>query len=929
MATTTRKKKSDPHTTPAMRQFKAFKAQHPDCVLFFRMGDFYETFYDDAVLCNKVLGITLTERTAGVPMAGVPYHAIENYLRRMVEAGYRIAIADQIQDPKEAKGIVDRAVTRVITPGTLIDEALLDDGQANLVAAITFDESGDESSASVAVAELSTGLFEVFEVPGADLPGEMARLNPNELLFVETVAGEAPKRVTQLINGLSCALTPRPVWHFRPVESLEALTNHFGVSSMRGFGFDDDELVLRPAGALLRYFTETQRSGNNGIIFSKNVTAEKGSDPANTALNHLRPPVRRVTDEFVLLDQTSLQSLEIERTMRSGRVAGSLLGIFNHCLTPMGKRLLRSWLCYPLRDLKTITKRQRSVGIIMDDRSFADLLEEQLRQIQDVARMAGRITMGRATPRDLVGLGNSLQPIKALLDLLDQRPAFVDEYDIINRVHADLTPLAERIKAECVDAPPAHMRDGGLIRDGVDQPLDEARGLQNDANAWLAEYQETIIKECGISSLKVGYNRVFGYYIECSTANSSRVPDTFTRKQTLKNAERYITPELKEFETKVLNAEQNAINREQYLFSQLCHAASGVVPALMDFASVTASLDVLSCFAHRALQRGYTRPTIVEEPTLDIRGGRHPVLDELLRDQFVANDCRLHVSRCAGISDDDQLDSNAESLSDTQSDEKTLALITGPNMAGKSTYIRQIALLTLLAHTGSYIPAERATIGLVDRIFTRIGASDELHAGRSTFMVEMTETANILHHATKHSLVILDEIGRGTSTLDGLSLAWAIAEYLAGVGARTLFATHYHELTSLADRLDEVCNLHVAVREWKEEIVFLYRILAGRTDRSYGIHVAKIAGLPKEVTERADELLETLEVQTERTTFAEVPDAPQGGSRIGAASGQLSLFTEYLTHPVVDDLLRVDIEALSPLEAFDLLRRLRKKAEES
>ncbi len=896
--TKTKSRKSDPHTTPAMRQFHRFKEERPDCVLFFRMGDFYETFYDDAVLCHKVLGITLTERTKGVPMAGVPYHAIENYLRRLIEAGHRVAVADQIQDPKEAKGIVDRAVTRVLTPGTLVDEALLDDARANSVAAIVFHEAGDDSNASIAIAELSTGCFEIVDVASVDLLGEIARLGPCELLHVETSTGEPPTRVSRLTQTLECALTPRPSWQFREGEAHEALTEHFGVKTLSGFGLDEYDPALTAAGALIRYFNETQPQKKNG----------------ESRLRHLQPPTRRMTDAFVQIDATSLQSLEIERTIRGNQIEGTLLGIFRQCSTPMGKRQLRTWLCFPLRDLNHIQRRQRCVGAMIDDRVFLDGLRSSMAEIQDVARIAGRIAMSRATPRDLVGLGRSLQPIQSLIELIDLRPAFQDSYETLQKLSALLAPLSKRIDAQCVDSPPGHMRAGGLFRDGIDASLDESRLLQRDANAWLVDYQERITAESGIASLKVGFNRVFGYYIEVSIANSSKVPDSFTRKQTLKNAERYITPELKEFETKVLNAEGRAIEREQHLFNELCAVAADANQPLAEFADCVATLDVLACFAQRAMQRGYTCPTMVDDSTLDIQGGKHPVLDELLRDQFVPNDAQLNVHNAATGADD----------------RKTLAIITGPNMAGKSTFIRQVALLTLLAHTGSYIPAESATIGITDRIFTRIGASDELHAGRSTFMVEMTETAIILHHATPRSLVILDEIGRGTSTLDGLSLAWAIVEQLAEVGPRTFFATHYHELTSINERLPNVCNLNVAVREWEDEIIFLYRILPGKTDRSYGIHVAKIAGVPTNVIDRANQLLATLEVQTGQTPMPAAAPPPTGDSTNRMSSdnsGQMALFTEFMPHPVINELKAIPIESLSPLEAFDLLRRLQKESQ--
>ncbi|MCC6906342.1 MAG: DNA mismatch repair protein MutS [Phycisphaerales bacterium] len=889
---------SDPTDTPAMRQYMAFKKQHPECVLFFRMGDFYEMFFDDALLVHKVLGITLTERTKGVPMAGVPYHAVENYLRRMIEQGYRVAVADQVQDPREAKGVVDRAVTRVLTAGTLVDETLLDDARSNHVAAVLFTEAGDDSPAVLALAELSTGSFEIVDVEGGALADEVNRLGVDELLYAETATGEAPPRVAAVREASSCALTGRPTWHFRHSDGHEALSRHFGVATLAGFGLADDDPGLAPAGALLRYLSETQ-----------------GGQEQGSRLAHIRPPIRRALAGYLTIDATSLRSLEVERTMRTGETDGSLMGVFlRHVRTPMGKRLLRDWLCFPLRDIEAINARQRPVEALIEDRETARLLGERLGAMNDVARIAGRMNMGRATPRDLVALGRSAAALDDLHTLLAANVALHPLAESLDGLGGAIQALGESIVQRCVDSPPNHLREGGLVREGVDAQLDECRSLQTDANDWLARYQRQLIESTGINSLKVGYNRVFGYYIEVTAVHSSRVPDTFSRKQTLKNAERYITPDLKEFESKILTARDRAIDREQVLFAQMCREAAGHAAGLAQFARLVAELDVLRGFAEQAVRGRYVRPKIVEETCIDVVAGRHPVLDEILKDRFVPNDCRLGV----GCEEPD---------ADAPAQPATLALITGPNMAGKSTYIRQIAIITLLAHTGSFVPAESATIGLTDRLFTRIGASDELHAGRSTFMVEMTETANILHHATQRSLVILDEIGRGTSTLDGLSLAWAIAEQLARTRARTLFATHYHELTSIAEQDKSVCNLHVAVREWADEIIFLYRIVPGRTDRSYGIHVAKIAGLPSSVVQRALGLLDTLEVHTERTN-GKLRGAA-GGNAPARGEGQLHLFTEFVASPVLEELRKLDFDGLTPLQAFDALRRLREIAEQS
>jgi DNA mismatch repair protein MutS len=899
-----------------MRQHARFKAEHPECVLFFRMGDFYEMFDDDARLCHKVLGLTLTERTAGVPMAGVPYHSVEGYLRRMIQAGYRVAVCEQVQDPKDAVGVVDRSVTRVITPGTLVDEMLLDETQTNTTAAIQFVDPGERSAAILALAELSTGKFTLIDLPAETVIDELVRLRPSELLHVETADGGVPPRVEAIRVAVGCALTARPAWSFRRNDARDLLREHFGVMNLSGFGLADDDPAIAPAGALLRYLQETQMTEQMAPAMHGDKTADSGR---YSGLSHLRPPKREIAGQFVTIDAASLRSLEIERTMRSGQTDGSLLSVFQRCCTSMGKRLLRQWLCFPLRDISAIKARQRVVGDLLADPDFAQQLSDQIARVQDVARIVGRIATRRATPRDLVALGISVDIIHRLRELLDHHPAFEPRAARLSELGQPLGPLAVSITERCVSDPPTHMREGGLFRDEVDAELDEARMLQRDAHTWLAAYQKRLVEQTQIHSLKVGYNNVFGYYIEITHANTQKVPAAFSRKQTLKNAERYITPELKEFEEKVTTAQARAIEREKILFEKLCIQASRLAGALSEFADIVAELDVLSCFAQVARRNNYVKPELVEAPILGIHQGRHPVLDRTLGERFVPNDCVLGRERAGSSSSPSRAGAEDGAA-------RTLALITGPNMAGKSTFIRQVALVVLLAHTGSYVPAEAATVGAVDRIFTRIGASDELHAGQSTFMVEMTETANILHHATDRSLVILDEIGRGTSTLDGLSLAWAIAESLASSACRTLFATHYHELTSLADRLPNVTNLHVSVREWgapgSEEIIFLYRILPGRTDRSYGIHVAKIAGLPPETVRRAQQLLETLAVQTENphTQWPQVPAELK--PQTPAKGAQLGLFTEYLNHPVVEELRQLDLDGMTPMQAFDALRKL-------
>jgi DNA mismatch repair protein MutS len=851
-----------------MRQYDRFKRAHPGCLLFFRMGDFYELFDEDAVTAHKALGITLTERTKGVPMAGVPFHAAEGYLRRLVEQGFRVAVCEQVQDPKEAKGVVERAVLRVVTPGTLVDDSLLDAGESNRVAAMV--PATNDRAGALAWAELSTGAFACVELTNSELIDEIARLSPAELLLPEgteaspALAAAAPARLE------------RAGWTFAPRDGGDLLRKHFGVASLSGYGLQDEGAAAGAAGALLRYMLDTQAS----------VAGDAG-------LRHLQPPRPLARERFVNIDAACLRALEIERTYRSGGSEGTLLRAMEQPRTAMGRRLIRQWLVQPSRDLDEIRSRHDRVGALLgNDQARADTLA-CLEGVQDVARIAARTSLGRATPRDLAALGRSITNASLLAQALPAHAAFDADRAQLRETCVELGGLARLITDACVDEPPSHMREGGLFRDGFDSELDEARLLQRDADSWLTKYQQGLIERTGIPSLKVGYNRVFGYYIEVTNAHAERIPADFARRQTVKNAERCVTPELREFEVKVLSAERRAIDREQRLFADLCTRAGAALSNLQTLADAVAQLDTLTAFAATARALGHARPTMTEQPVLLVTGGRHPVLERTLGRRFVANDCELGPA-----------------------DASTLALITGPNMAGKSTYIRQNALIVILAHAGAFVPAESATVGLVDRVFTRVGSGDELHLGQSTFMVEMLETARILHQATERSLVVMDEIGRGTSTLDGLSLAWSIAEQLAARGCRTLFATHYHEITSLSDRLPRVRNLHVTVREWEDGIVFLHRIEAGRADRSYGIHVAKLAGLPREAVSRAEEILESLAVHSPATPASPPP------AKAASAPRQLDLFTEYLPHPVVDALRKVNLNALSPMQAFDVLRTL-------
>lgn len=941
------KPSSEPRQSPAMQQYHRFKQRHADCLLFFRIGDFYELFDDDAVKASRLLGLTLTQRQSGIPMAGVPFHQLETYLKKLVALGQRVAVGEQLIDASQAKGIVPRAVTRVITPGTLVDDALLENDVPATLAAILFTGDGEGSPASLAIAEVSTGSFVIVECdgPGA-IVDELARRGVREVLYAEPADGAVPPRVASVLKTLSISGTPRPGWHFRHDESREALLKQFGVGTLAGFGMSDTDPAIPAAGALVRYLAETQTISDEAKREARDAGAE--TNLSKTTLAHLRPPRRELSSKHLTIDAVSLRALEVVQTMRAGAGVsgglagassdGSLLGLFlsgagasgkgSWCRTAMGKRLLREWFCRPLRCAKEIGARQDAVATLLEDRTLSAKVGEELAEVQDIARIAGRLALGRATPRDVLALARSLARGEAITGLIEGAKSLGAWRESLASALPPTRVVRERVMASFVEEPPAHGREGGIFRDGVDAALDESRSLQRDAGSWLAAYQEKLIAEFDLPSLKVGFNRIFGYYIELPQAQARQAPPQLSRKQTLKNAERFTTPELAEFEKKVMSAESRAIERERELFVAVCEELLSLLDPVATIAESLSSLDCLLAFADKSQKRGWVRPDLVEQPVLSIHGGRHPVLDEMLGGQFVPNDAELGSAGGAAAS-------------------PALALITGPNMAGKSTFIRQVALITLLAHTGCFVPADRATIGLTDRIFTRIGADDALHAGQSTFMVEMIETANILNHATPRSLVVLDEIGRGTSTLDGLSLAWAIAEHLAGGGAddpnsttpgpRTLFATHYHELTDLEQRLPgRVTNLHVAVREWPPgdphaQIVFLHRIQAGRADQSYGVHVARLAGIPAPVIDRAREVLAGLAVHQsvgEGGAAAESVGKPRGQRRHATegvpaqSNGQLSLFTQFVSHPAVDALREVKLDSMTPLEAFDQLRRI-------
>ena len=850
--------------SPAMRQYQGFKEQHPGYVLFFRMGDFYEVFHDDAKLCSRTLGIALTARQDRVPMAGVPYHQLDNYLKKMILAGHRVAICEQVEDAKQAKGVVKRDVTRLVTSGTLTDDSMLDGKAGNFLAAVAFGQ-GRNPKAGLAWVDVSTGKLSAMGGPESEVLDQAARLGPAEILVPETAGGEEHP-VARLLRGRGLkAVENRPGWQFSSRHGLEELQRHWGVSTAVGFGFADDDPAVAAVGATLTYLEETQRD----------------------RVEHVRPPTRHEPGEHLRIDPASYRSLEVDRTVRSGSTDGSLLAAIDRTKTGMGGRLLREWLRAPLTDVAKIVSRQEAVASLRGDASKLAKARDALGDVCDVERIVGRLSVHRAGPRDLAALGQCLRGVPKLLDALGDGPA-AGELPNLADFCKDQGGL---LKKAIGDEAPATLRDGGAIAKGYNSELDELRSVGRDGRTWLAQYQAKLCGEHDIPSLKIGFNKVFGYYIEVTNTHKDKAPTAWTRRQSTKNSERFITEELKAFEDKALGAEEKALALEQALFEGLRNDLLPHVPTFQTLADALATIDVTAAFAALSLERHYCRPTITDDRVLEIEDGRHPVLEQSLGSEFV---------------------SNGVSFGKTD----TLSLITGPNMAGKSTFIRQTALIVLLAQCGCDVPAKSATIGVCDRVFTRVGASDELHAGQSTFMVEMTEAANLLNNATDKSLVILDEIGRGTSTLDGLSLAWAISEHVAKrVGCRCLFATHYHELTTLADELPGVRNLNVSVREWDGGIVFLHRIVDGAASQSYGIQVAKLAGVPRAVTDRAAELLQRLKVSHGTDEPTSVPPAN---------TGQMFLFggVPPEVQAAVDELKAIEPDELSPRAAHELLATL-------
>ncbi len=867
--------------TPMMKQYLDAKQACPDAILLFRMGDFYELFFDDAKTVAKVLNLSLTSRDKGenpIPMAGFPYHQLESYLGKLVAAGYRVAICEQVEDPREAKGIVRRELTRVVTAGTVTDDHLLDPRACNYLAAVL-----PGTTVGMAWVELSTGRFQAASLPPGRLADELARVDPAECLIEEAAIGDtAAGQTAALVAREKMLVTQRPAWFFSRAAAVESLCKHFGLNSLEGLGFDEqtDGPAICAAGAILEYLKETQRQ----------------------SLDHIDRLTPYRVGQTLELDESTRRSLEITKTLREGRREGSLLATIDRTATGMGARLLGEWVANPLTDIAQIELRLDAVGELAADSLLTADLFERLRGVYDVQRLLTRVSTGRATPRDLSFLGRTLRSLPQIKAKLAARKS-----ELLSRLEEslDLCPdIRSKLDSALVDDCPLTSRDGGFIRPGYHGPLDDLRELASGGKQWIAQYQATEIARTGIPSLKVGFNKVFGYYLEVTHTHGQKVPDEYIRKQTVKNAERYITPELKEYEEKVLSADEKCKDVESQLFVELRELVAQGGKRLKSAAEVLAQLDVLVSLAELARQRGYCRPKLTDDRTLRIVDGRHPVLDIVLtQGAFVPNDVTCGA------------------------DDGLVMLITGPNMAGKSTYIRQIALITLLAHVGSFVPARRATIGVTDRIFARVGASDELSRGQSTFMVEMIETARILNTASERSLVILDEIGRGTSTYDGLSLAWSVVEFLHDrVGCRTFFATHYHELTDLQKSLPAVRNLNVSVREWNDQVIFLHKIIEGAADKSYGIHVARLAGVPQEVNERAKQILAQLE-QTHldgqsRGSGAKISKTRRGGDL------QLTLFAP-AEHPLLQQIRAIDLNQTTPLAALQLVAEWQKAAQSS
>jgi DNA mismatch repair protein MutS len=856
-----------------MQQYREIKSRHQDAILFFRMGEFYEMFYEDAEVASKTLGLTLTSRNNGgaseVPLAGVPVKAAGEYLRRLIQHGFRVSICEQTEDPKFAKGIVKREVIETITPGAAYSDDLLDGTRNNYLCALNRD--GD--FVGIAAADLSTGELRLTAVRAEDLESTLSRFTPREVIVAR---GQNPRNVLRgPVGEEGPMVTERESWEFDAGLARDQLTERFKVKSLESFGIEDgDKAAVGAAGALLRYLDELQ--------------------PAGTP--HLARPRMERSGGTMPLDEMTRRNLELVESMRGGEASGTLLQVLDRTLTPMGARLLRQWLLAPLVECAPIEARLSAVAAL-GDALVREAMREALDGVRDIERLAGKAAAGRASPRELRALGDSMARLPLVQSALERARVAHSEGDAAFGKHVslwdDCEDLSQEVRRVLVDRPPVTIGDEPSIRTGVDTALDEWRALRDGGKDGIAKIQTEERTRTGISSLKVGYNKVFGYFIEVTNSNIHLVPADYQRRQTLAGGERYVTPSLKEYEEHVLTAAEKVEERERELFEALRSAVGSQVARLQSVAQIIAELDVLASLAEAAAREGYVKPELADEFSLEITAGRHPVVERMMpREKFIPNDISL-------------------------TEDARMIILTGPNMAGKSTVLRQVGLIVLMAQVGSFVPASRARIGIVDRLFTRVGASDNLVRGQSTFMVEMSETSAILHTATRRSLVLLDEIGRGTSTYDGISIAWSVSEHLHDVvGCKTVFATHYHELTQLSDSLVAVRNYNVQVREVGDQVLFLHRLQPGGADRSYGIEVGRLAGLPPTVLKRAKELLRLLEAEQ---------IVPRSGhssaTRPTSADDQLALFG-VMTHPVVQQLRKVEPNTMTPIQALDLLARL-------
>lgn len=853
-----------PTLTPMMAQWQSCKLQAKDALLFFRLGDFYEAFHDDAKLISKELNLTLTQRQ-GVPMCGVPFHAHEQYVDKLISRGYKIAIAEQTEDPKSTKGLVKREITRICSPGTIVNSQLLNEKKNNFIGSVA--QLG--SIFALAYLDLTTGEFRAMEMEKKDdLLDELHRIRPSEFIASQKFVSSHPTFFQDLSNAFSFLLNVRSDWQFDAASALQALLNHFQVPTLDGYGLKGLTSAITAAGSLLSYLKEDLSLRLNHITSIQNVNLV----------------------QYMAIDRSTVRNLELTESLNDN-AQNTLIDFLDQTSTPMGARLLRQWLKHPLLDIHQIKERQNAIEELLSQTNIAERIHSMMEKVRDLERLISKVSARYASPRDLWTLGNSLRSIRAIREMMQKLNSSLLQHA---RSHLyDVSMIAEEICTSLVEHPPLRISDGDLFRAGIHFELDRLRGLSQDGSAWITNYQAELREKTGIKTLKVGFTKAFGYYIEVSRSKGDVIPEGFQRSQTLTNAERFVTEELKQYEHRVLASEEKSKALEAELFEKLRAKTAGESDSILAIAKALGRLDAILSLAITAREYRLIRPTVDDSQVLEIRNGRHPVLERAIGHvNFIPND------------------------TDLDSTSRQLVLLTGPNMAGKSTYIRQVALIVILAQMGSYVPADSAHIGVIDKVFSRIGASDDLSRGQSTFMVEMSETANILHNATSRSLIILDEIGRGTSTYDGISIAWAVAEFLLTIPekqAKTLFATHYWELTQLDQEYPRAINMHVAVEETSNGIVFLRKIVSGGTDRSYGIHVAKLAGMPFSVIKRSEEMLSVLEKM--RPTQKTIPIPKK------IKNDQLLLFES----PIIQELRKINPNQLTPLQALQILSDLRSK----